>query len=429
MSDTRVGKRIVLATFGSLGDLHPYMAIALELQKRGHRAVVATSALYRDKIESEGIGYASVRPDLADIGELEEVAAKIFDLRRGPEYIIRTIMMPHLRASYEDLSNATLGADLLVTHMLTYAGPLVAEERKLPWVSTILAPLSLFSAHDPPVLPPVQWMQHLRRLGPRFHRLLFALMKRMTRSWTRPVHDLRRELGLAETRRDPTYDGQFSPTLNLALFSSVMALPQPDWPANTVLTGFPTYDRHENREGLPPGFASFLDEGEPPIVFTLGSSAVMQAGRFYTESAKAAQIVGRRAVLLIGSDIRNVPIGPLPDGIRAFDYAPYSDLFPRAAAIVHQGGIGTTAQALMAGHPMLVVPYGFDQPDNAARVARLGVGKVISRKRYSADNVASILKELLSSEKIASKAVTVGKLVRSEDGAKTACDEIERMLG
>src|SRR5262249_59352925 len=124
-----------------------------------------------------------------------------------------------------------------------------------------------------------------------------------------------------------------------------------DWPPVTVLTGLRFYGRAGDG-GMPPELLSCLDGGPPPLVFTLGSSAVGDAGPFSEHSVTAARRLGHRAVLLVGNDPRNRQAS-LPDGMVAFDYAPYSELFPRAAAIVHQGGIGTTAQAMRSGRPML----------------------------------------------------------------------------
>jgi UDP:flavonoid glycosyltransferase YjiC (YdhE family) len=172
----------------------------------------------------------------------------------------------------------------------------------------------------------------------------------------------------------------------------------------------------------------FLEAGPPPIVFTLGSSAVFDAGNFYCESAKAASALGKRAVLLVGKDLsQDIPF-PLPEGIAAFPYAPYSEIFPRCAALVHSGGIGTVAQAMRAGKPSLAVYYGFDQPDNAARLARLGMGKVVPAKKYTAALAASLLREILEHPVYADRASSLGDRVRTEDGAGTACLAIERFL-
>src|SRR5262249_35745081 len=156
----------------------------------------------------------------------------------------------------------------------------------------------------------------------------------------------------------------------LAMFSPVIGPPQADWPPKTTQTGFPFY---EGDGELPPEVAAFLDAGDPPIVFTLGSSAVGAPGVFYDESVGAVRRLGGRAVLLVGRHADRPVTEALPGSILVVDYAPHAPLFRRARAIVHHGGIGTTAQALRAGRPMLVVPHAHDQQDNARRVARLGV--------------------------------------------------------
>ncbi len=155
---------------------------------------------------------------------------------------------------------------------------------------------------------------------------------------------------------------------------------------------------------------------------------MLDAGSFYLESAIAAKKLGYRAVLLTGEDKRNRPKSLLSENIAAFSYAPYSELFPRAAAIVHQGGIGTTAQALRSGHPMLVMPYSHDQPDNAARSERLGVARTIDRGSYTAELAVDELKQLLNNPKYIKQAADVRLQLQAENGVKTACDAIEARL-
>jgi UDP:flavonoid glycosyltransferase YjiC (YdhE family) len=211
----------------------------------------------------------------------------------------------------------------------------------------------------------------------------------------------------------------------LGIFSAVLGKPQPDWPPNTLITGFPFYDGAEEPASLPIELKQFLENGEAPIVFTLGSSAVMDPGQFYAESAEAARLLKRRAVLLMG---RNPLPFPLPPGVVAFGYVRFSELFPHAAAVVHQGGVGTTGQALRAGCPVLVIPYAFDQPDNAARLVRLGVGRTIARNRYSARRAAEELKLLLHDSRYRRKAAELREAVGKESGAAAAATALERML-
>jgi rhamnosyltransferase subunit B len=241
------------------------------------------------------------------------------------------------------------------------------------------------------------------------------------------LNELRRGLGMAELR-NPLMFGDGSPLGTQGWFSKVLAKPQPDWPARTTVTGFPFYDKLEPGHGLSPELHRFLGEGPAPVVFTLGSSAVFDAGGFYSESIAAVSRTGHRAVLLIGRDTRNVPSKALPPGVIIAEYAPYSELLPRAAATVHQGGVGTTAQALRSGKPMIVVPWSHDQPDNAMRVRKLGVARVIPRSSYRAGRLARELKLLLGDERIASAARSVALEISREDGVAAACDGLEAAL-
>jgi UDP:flavonoid glycosyltransferase YjiC (YdhE family) len=210
------------------------------------------------------------------------------------------------------------------------------------------------------------------------------------------------------------------------LFSPVLAAKQRDWPPQTRVTGFPFYDRH-GETGMPPALTRFLDEGPPPVVFTLGWSASAVTGRFYEHSAAAVRRLGLRAVLILGSNPRNRPAA-LPAGAAVFDYAPFSELFPRAAAVVHHGGIGTTGLTMRAGRPALVVPYAHDNHDNAARAARLGIARVVDRRQYAAGRVAAELRRLLGEPGYARRSATVAERVRKEDGVRAACDALELML-
>jgi UDP:flavonoid glycosyltransferase YjiC (YdhE family) len=217
------------------------------------------------------------------------------------------------------------------------------------------------------VLAPAPWLKSLQRFGHWPGRLVVGLVRSAARRWQEPAFALRRRLGLPRGR-DPLFEGQHSPELVLALFSSVLARPHPDWPPNVVVTGHVFHDASHGA-ALSPELESFLSGGPAPLVFTLGSSIVLIASDFWRESIDAARTLGMRAVLLTGGFAANQPVR-LPDGVLVVDRAPHQLLFPRARVVVHQGGAGTTAQALRAGRPMLVVPHSHDQPDNAARVQR-----------------------------------------------------------
>ena len=428
-------KRIVFSTFGSFGDVHPYVAVALELKARGHHPVIATSEIYREKIALLGLEFHPVRPVVPSYDEPDKTTRlleKVMDARTGTEAVFNTLIIPHLRDTYDDLSAAVRGADLLLTHPLSVPAPSVVEKTGIRWVSSVLAPGSMLSIYDPPVPPQFPALHGLMTLHPAVGRTAMRLGKLKWRAMWKAVNQLRADVGLAPSAAHPIFEGQHSPTLVLALFSRVLAEPQPDWPPHTRITGFPFYDRRDHPgdqdgDGLSPELQNFLDAGEPPVVFTLGSSAIWVAKDFYRESIAAARALGQRALLLTGHE-RNRLAEPLPSGVAAFEYAPYGELLPRARAVVHQGGVGTTGQGLRAGRPALVVPFSHDQFDNGARVARLGCGRMLARTRYNASSATRELRAILGDESYKTNAAEIGRRVQAERGAVAACDAIEEVL-
>lgn len=419
--------RIVLTTFGSLGDLHPYLAIGQQLRRHGCEVVVATQQLFRDRVRAAGLQHHTVRSATTEQPD-PELVRRVFAGGLGVRYLIRELVMPMVAQAFEDTLAAAQGADLLVSHPLTLTAPLAAEHLGIPWVSSVLAPSLLFSAYDPPSYPGLGRPSGIAP-PPWLWRLIARLTDWTTRRWVRPLDRLRTSLKLPD-RGNPVFRGAISPFGTLALFSSLLGQPQRDWPAGVTVTGFPFFD--EPGEPLSGPLQAWLADGSAPVVFTLGSSAVITPGVFFAESIKAARKLHRRALLVgyapegVLARIRRGEIGPggLVNGdsdVFAVPYASYGHIFPHAAVTVHQGGIGTTAQALRAGRPTLVVPFGVDQPDNAVRAQRLGVAGVIARRRYQAPRVAAELDRLLR-EPYVRQAAQIGSQIHRECGAERAAD-------
>jgi rhamnosyltransferase subunit B len=419
--------RFLLTTFGSLGDLHPYIAVGCGLRARGHIVTIGTSGIYRSKIEGEGLLFRELGPDVRAIENDPDIFRRAMHPRTGTEYVFRQLVLPRLETTYEDTVAAARDADLIVSHGIAFPTPIAAEVLRKRWISVALAPAALLSSYDPPQIPGMPLLNALLGLGPRVSKPLFAAARRRMRRWGEPVNRLRKRLGLREVP-NPLLNDMYSPYGTQAWFSRILAEPQPDWPPKTFVTGFPFYDLSARGEIMGGDLARFLESGPAPVVFTLGSSAVMTAGNFYVESTKAAQRLGVRAVLLIGRDPRNKPPEPLPETIFAAEYAPHSELLPRAIATVHQGGVGTTAQALRAGKPMLVVPFSHDQPDNAKRVVRIGAGRTIPKPKYRATTVEAELSILLGEKSYAENAARTAAAIANENGVETACGCLQAAL-
>jgi UDP:flavonoid glycosyltransferase YjiC (YdhE family) len=422
--------RIVLTCWGSHGDIDPYLGLGLGLRARGHHVTLATIEYYRALIEDAGLAFHAIRPrvDPSDTPLIE----RIMDPRHGSEELLTRILFPAIGDMFADIRAAAHGADLLVSHPVTFATPIVADALGIPWASAVLAPTSFFSTYDMPALPPAPWLKSFQRLGHWPGRLVIGAVRLGTARWPLPLYQLRESLGLPRGA-NPILDGQHSPHLVLALYSRVLGSPQPDWPPHVVVTGHMFHDAPHGT-ALSPELDSFLRAGPPPIVFTLGSSVVMIATTFWQESIAAVRRLGARAVLLAGPNRVEALRAQLQAEQRpgsaadiiAVERAPHSRLFPRAAVVVQQCGIGTLAQSLRSGRPMLGVPYSHDQPDNAWRARALGMARTIYPRRYSSARVAVALRDLMTNPRYAAHAARVAEQVALEGGVSTACDALER---
>jgi len=417
-------KRIVLATFGSLGDLHPYIAVGRALAPMGVDACVATSPDYRQAVECAGLEFAPVDPPLDQLGPRAEVARRFFSSWRGAEYLLREAVMPYLRDSYDDITRAARGADLLVSHPLTYTVQMVADVQSKPWLSTVLAPFNLLSREDPPTLAGADVLRGAHWLGPRFLDIALNIARRVVRGWEEPVHALRGELGLPPTRAVASFEGQFSPHGTLALFDPQLTRGQADWPPNIRTCGAALYDGTPPDGKLLEDLHEFIGEGDPPIVFALGSAAVLIADDFWRHAVEAALALKQRAILICGE----AQLGSLPGGIRAFEYLPYSQVFPHASVVVHQAGVGTLSQAMRSGRPQVTTPVSFDQPDNARRAARLGVARALSFGKVSKRRLAAVLAETLADSSQRARASALAIELQAVDGATAAARAIADLL-
>jgi UDP:flavonoid glycosyltransferase YjiC (YdhE family) len=411
--------RIVFASLGSLGDLHPLLAVARAAQERGHVAVIAASGVYRDYIGGLGFEFRRIRPDFPHDPKLLD---HLFHPQFGPERLMTEQVFPMVRETYADLMEATKDANFLVVGELLYVAPMVAERQGIRWANAVLAPTSFLSACDPCVLAPTPWLYPLRKLGPWTHKVIFWFGRIVTKRWSTPLREFRREQGF-DPGPSPVFDGKHSPWLVLALFPKALAALQPDWPARTSQTGFPFFRQNAAPEQLAK-LDAFLDAGAPPVVFTLGSSVVHFSPTFYDMAIDTIENLGMRAVLLTGSTF---PSRSLPPSILQFDYLPLEAILPRASAVVHQGGIGTCAESLRAGIPSVIVPFGFDQPDNAERLRRLGVASVICRADVSVASMVSALRHVLSTDTHTSRARELKSAIDPKSEMTKTLDAIERV--
>ncbi len=380
---------ILLPTLGSAGDVHPTIALGLALKARGHRATILTNEFFAAQIRSTGLDYIP----FGTIAEGEKALAdpRLWHPTKGFACVAEHVFVPNIRRLYR-LIEEHRNAHTVVAASGPCLGARVANEKLgVPLATIHLQPALLRSMYDSASVGQLP----LGSAVPRF--LKRALFWAADEFWVDKLlgpelNALRGELGLAPVR---SILGKYihSPQLVLGLFPDWLAAPQPDWPRNVHLTGFVMYDA-DTHFAVSEEAQEFLDSGPPPILFTPGSGAATLGG-FFRASVETCRRTGLRGML-----VTNFPEQlpkDLPPGVRAFSYLPFSQVMPRCAAIVYPGGIGTLAQSVKAGIPQLVVPYAHDQPDNAARVERLGLGHRLYPEQYRAEKIIPLLKDLLSS--------------------------------
>ena len=425
-------KKAVLATFGTLGDIYPFIAIAMALERRGIEPTIVAPDMHQRAIEDEGLRYARLRPNETDVVEAlgVDIPGAFRLMLKNPHFILDEIYMRFLRETYEDVVEAGTGADVIFTHSLLVGASQAAETLRIPAARVALAPLHLQSAASPPVTPGAPY-----RLKPRgcsamsYNRLVRRVVRLVTQARMNKLRAFRDEVGLPPTREDFFLDFGHANTADaiFGLFSPRFSPVQPDHPKNLIVPGFPFHrSRDPERSLLDPALEAFLDAGEPPIVFTLGSFAPEVSGEFYDHSLLAARNLGRRVVLLAGARdaARLAPTVSEDEFVCA--RAPHGLLFPRALCIVHHGGIGTTAEAMRAAKPQIVVPFFGDQPDHGVRVARSRLGLSLSLAAYDERSATDALRVVLEGG-YREAAEAFAALIVDEDGVDALADWAARI--
>ena len=361
-----------------------------------------------------------------------DVRGAYVSMLANPHFILDEIYMRFLAETFEDVRTAGSGADLILTHSLLVGATQAAELLGLPSARVALAPLHLQSAAAPPVTPGAPYCLSASGCGATtYNRVVRSVVRLVTNRRMAKLRAFRAEIGLPATREDFFLDfGRAnSADVVFGLWSPHFAPVQPDHPANLVVPGFPFYrPRDPARASLDADLAAFLDAGQPPIVFTLGSFAPEVSNDFYDQSLRAARALGRRAVLLAGERdaARLRPLATPREHV--CERASHGLLFPRALCVVHHGGIGTTAEAMRAGKAQVVVPFFGDQPDHGMRVERLGLGRSLSLKTYDERSATDALRRLLAGD-YRIEAERLEAIVGAARGVEAVADWASRASG
>jgi rhamnosyltransferase subunit B len=406
----------VLACFGSDGDVFPFVGIGEVLQKRGHCVTLVANAHYDRLAAAHGFGFRA-------LGTNQETEALLNDpnswhpfksLRVGHRWAVNG-----LGRHYSVLAELARDEEtVLIASPVIFAARVVQEKLSRPLATILLQPWLIRSISAPPVMPAGL---SLPAEAPRLLRSSYSKMLDVVVDFLLGSHinRLRASIGLKSARR--ILDWCFSPDLVIGLFPGAFGEPQADWPPNIRLAGFPTYDAGP-QTSLPADLLQFCRAGKPPIAVTFGTG-MRHAAKVFHAASEALSILGWPGIFLT-RHAGQIP-APLPRSIRHVEFASFRELFPHCGAVIHHGGIGTSAKALMAGTPQLVIPFAYDQKDNAARLKRIGAGDWIRSPQADGPTIAAGLRKLMSS---APSREQISLQFNHADGAQRAVQWIEEFV-
>lgn len=412
--------RFTLLAYGSRGDIQPYIALALGLQRAGHSVRLAAPHLFADFVTGYGLEFAPLAGDPTQLvqGLVERGGWNPFRVAR----VIIDYTLPLARQIMAGVQAACQGTDAIIhSFLLTLAGHQAACEAGVPDFSAQILPIFTTTAAFPsPAFPVLPLGSIYNRLTHAFFNQSFWQGSRLAYNWT-----VRRQ----DPSLPPLTGWPFSPAYRprppLFYGISPHILPPPAGAA-AVMTGYWFLEKPPAWQP-PADLADFLASGPPPVYIGFGSMITRNTGHLLDVILAALAQTGQRAILLSGWG--GLSRADLPPMIYPAEHIPHDWLFPQMAAIVHHGGAGTTAAALRAGVPSIIIPFTSDQPFWGWRVHHLGAGpQPIPHRRLTPTRLAQALTQATTSPAMQARAATLGRRIRAEDGVGRAVELIQTHL-
>lgn len=407
--------RILLSTYGTRGDVQPFVALARALKGRGHEVALCTPTGFRAMVERHGVPYAHM-----DNAVLELTEAVLRAPTRAAQRRLFKGFGAIIRAGLEDEWRAAqaLRPDVLVYHAKALGSHHIAEKLGAAEFLAMPLPLTRTRAFPAPMIPDLG-------LGGWFNALSYRLVALGNALWAGATNDFRmKTLGLPPLPRfaDPMRRADGAAVSALYAYSEHV-LPRPgDWPAHAQVTGGWFLDEGDGWEP-PAALRTFLDAGAPPVYVGFGSMGAAHAEARTAAVLAAIAQTGERAVLASGWG--GLTADALPPEVFLLDAAPHDWLFPRMKAVVHHGGAGSTMAGLRAGKPTVICPFLGDQPFWGRVVQRAGLGSApVPQKSLSPQQLAEAIRIALAPAVVA-RAAAVGERIRAEDGPARAAERIE----
>lgn len=415
--------KVLLLPMGSYGDIHPYLGLGLRMKSRGHDVIVAANVYFQELFQSHGLQFVPLKTS-----SNYNAFYKRAELCNPAQALIAAgkwcVLEPMQEIFHFIQANYITGETVVAAPYACFGARIAQEKSGVPLATVTLLPFDLRSAYHAPKMPrPMlleDWVPKISK------RIQYWIMDRFFADHVLgpTTNGFRATLGLLPIKRFLA-GWCFSPDRVIAFYPDWYAPRQPDWPQNTIMTGFPRWDPavslNEHREA-----SEFIKKGDSPIVFTPGSYN-QHSRQFFKASIECCITLGKRGILL--TKYREQLPEVLPKEVKHFDYVHLEALLPYAAALVNHGGIGTLAQALAHAVPQIIMPIAFNQPDDAVRLKRMGVADFIPPKKFKGSLLTKKMEQLLSSESVAERLRDLAGRFHGVDPIGQACELLEELRG
>jgi len=408
--------KVLITTFGTRGDLQPFIALARGLRAAGHDVAICTSTGYQSFVEEHNVSYLFMDNELL---RLSEAALGESNGLGGNISIIRQ-MVPAIRRSMDDEWQAALAfqPDLIIYHPKCLGSYHVAEKLQIPAMQSLPLPFYPTREFPNPFFANIQ-------LGRRFNYFSYRLLEFPNVMYRGTINDFRQKtLGLRPLGRFPDLltrsNGRPIPVL-YPYSPHVLPVPS-DYPPHVHVTGYWFLD-HTPDWQPEPDLLRFLEAGTPPVYVGFGSVGGRKGEERTRTVLDALQKSGQRGLLVSGWG--GLKASDLPENVFMVASVPHDWLFPQVSAVVHHGGAGTTAAGLRAGKPTIICPFMADQPFWGRLVHQLGVGpKPIPQRRLTADALSAAITTAVQDQTMQRQATELGQKIDKEDGIACAIEVI-----
>jgi sterol 3beta-glucosyltransferase len=422
--------KIGLQTWGSHGDVRPFLALAEGLQRAGHTVTLVITCVdsdaYGRMVSPSGVELRVVASPALPPGDADQIGAVIFDTRdpmRQLTQILRLCFAPVEAQMHAAAQRLCEECELLIGHMLMHPLRAAADRAGRPYASVMLSHAVVPSACD--------HMLHVPGTGKAGNRLLWWLTRLAINHALKADTNRRRAAEGLPPVRDIVDEVWLSPSLTLVAVSPHIAVRQPDWPAAVHVSGFLNMPNIAVEGEIPAHLHAFLAAGEAPVYMTLGSW--MPPDREWQGSTlrlltEAARLAGCRAIIQ-GSDAQGCGFVSTGD-VLYVTAAPHQAIFPHCCAVLHHGGAGTTQSATLAGKPSVVVAHIGEQEHWGRELRRLGIaGKPVLRRKTTAAGLAKLIRQVRETPAMTGAAIAAGAAMRKEDGVAAAVDLVNSVFG